>query len=216
MISGKQDRPARDQRRQHFEQKVTTLMDRLYGTALRLTRNPDDAEDVVAEAVTNAWKKLDQLDDLACLEGWLFRILNHTFVSQWRRRQCRQDREVELESETGTDEVHFSLFEKLHQPFLLWWGGPEKSFINELLREDIQQALDSLPDAYRVVMVLVEIEGSSYQDVAELLDLPLGTVRSRLNRARNLLQKALWQQGQEAGLKTARQQCTTSRRGEKS
>lgn len=189
---------SQQERRDRFEQQVTHLMDRLYGTALRLARNPDDAEDVVAEAVSNAWNKLDQLEDLTHMEGWLFRILHHTFISYWRRRQCRQDREVELEPENGGN--RFSLFEKLHQPFLLWWGTPEREFINALLQEDIREAIDNLPDAYRVVIVLVEVEGYSYEEAARLLDLPLGTIRSRLCRARGLLQKALWQQGRDAGL----------------
>lgn len=189
---------SQQERRDQFEQQVIHLMDRLYGTALRLARNPDDAEDVMAEAISNAWDKLDQLDDPAHMEGWLFRILHHTFISHWRRRQCRQNREVELEPESG--DQRFSLFEKLHQPFLLWWGTPEREFINSLLQEDIQRAIDDLPDAYRVVTVLVEVEGYSYEEAARLLDLPLGTIRSRLCRARGLLQQSLWQQGRDAGL----------------
>lgn len=190
------------ERRAQFEQALTRLMDRLYGTALRLTRDPDDAEDVVAEAVGKAWTRLDELDDIDRLEGWLFRILNNTFVSIWRRRRCRQDLETELEpidpdSDAGED---FSLFRKLHQPFLLWWGTPEQELLNGLLREDLQHALDTLPDAFRVVVLLVEVQGYKYEEVAELLEVPLGTVRSRLNRGRALLQKALWEQAREAGL----------------
>lgn len=183
-----------------FEQEIRRLMDRLYGTALRLSRHPDDAEDIVAETVATAWNKLDQLTDSTRFEGWLFRILNHTFINQWRRRQCRQDKEVALE--TDDNEVDFSLFEKLHQPFLLWWGTPEQSFLNQILKKDIQAALDQLPDEFRIVMVLVEIEGYNYHQAAELLDIPMGTVRSRLNRARALLQHTLWTQGRDAGLTT--------------
>lgn len=192
---------AGQQRERLFEDQVERLMDRLYGTALRLTRHPDEAEDVVAEAVSQAWRRLDQLEDPACMEGWLFRILHHTFVSQWRRRHCRQDREVSLDTEEEGD-AGFSLFEKLHQPFLLWWGAPERDFVNHLLQEDLQRALDNLADPYRIVMVLVEIQGYSYDETARILDVPLGTVRSRLNRARGLLQKALWRQGRDAGLVT--------------
>lgn len=190
--------PVSKQCRDQFEQEVTRLMDRLYGTALRLARHPDDAEDVVAETVSNAWKKLDQLENPAHMEGWLFRILHHTFVSHWRRRQCRQAQEVDIEPEEN--DARFSLFEKLHQPFLLWWGAPEKEFVNTLLQEDIRRAIDNLPDRYRVVIVLVEIEGYSYEEASRLLDLPLGTIRSRVSRARGLLQRALWNQGREAGL----------------
>ncbi len=190
------------QRRQCFERVVTRLMDRLYGTALRLTRDPDEAEDVVAATVEKAWRKLDELRDLERLEAWLFRILNTTFISAWRRRQCREEREVDIETCTPDtyEKVDFSLFERLHQPFLLWWGTPEDQFLNDLLREDIQQALDSLPDAFRVVVVLVEVQGHTYNEAAHLLNVPLGTVRSRLNRGRGLLQKALWEQARDAGI----------------
>jgi RNA polymerase sigma-70 factor (ECF subfamily) len=188
--------------RQKFEAAVTRLMDRLYGTALRLTRDPDDAEDIVAEALGQAWRRLDQLRDPGQLDAWLFRILHNTFVDACRRRRSRQDRETELDLDDSGDanDAGFSLFEQLHQPFLLWWGNPEIEFVDSLLQEDIQQALDGLPDAFRIVMVLVEVEGYSYEETAGLLGLPLGTVRSRLSRARGLLQKALWRQGREAGL----------------
>lgn len=190
------------EKRRFFEQEVSRLMDRLYGTALRLTRNPPDAEDIVAEAVGRAWAKLDELRDMGQLEGWLFRILNNTFVDAWRRRKSRQDREETLggpESE-ASGAPDFSLFQQLHQPFLLWWGTPEERVLDDLLREDIQRALDALPDGYRVVIILVEVQGYSYKEAGDLLEIPLGTVRSRLNRARGLLQKSLWQQAREAGI----------------
>lgn len=189
--------------RQFFEQEVLRLMDRLYGTALRLTHNPDDAEEMVAETVSRAWARLDTLRDRATFEGWLFHILNSTFVSEWRRQQCRRKLQTEAEEvlPEGDADARFSLFQKLHQPFLLWWGNTEQQFLNTLLREDIQRALDSLPDSFRIVIVLVEIQGYTYEEAAALLDLPLGTVRSRLSRARASLQKALWEQARDAGLK---------------
>lgn len=187
-----------------FAERVDALMDRLYGTALRLTRNRDDAEDVVAEAIGVAWKRRADLRDLERFEGWLFRILNNTFVSWLRRRRSREDLEIsatpdEDEAEGGGD---FSLFARLHQPFLLWWGTPEDEFLNGLLREDIQRALDQLPDEFRIAVVLVEVQGHTYREVAEMLDIPVGTVRSRLSRGRSLLQQALWERAQDAGLRT--------------
>lgn len=200
--SDNQSSARRSELQLYFEQEVTRLMDRLYGAALHLTRNPDEAEDIVAEAIGKAWHKLDDLRDPDRLEGWLFQILNNTFISAWRKRQCRQAREVDIDATDPDtcDEMDFSLFQKLHQPFLLWWGTPEDQFINGLLRDDIQRALDSLPDAFRVVVVLVEIQGCTYEETADMLDIPLGTVRSRLNRARGQLQKVLWEQAVEAGL----------------
>ncbi len=201
--SDKQEINRRQQTRRLFEQEVSRLMDRLYGTALRLTRNSDDAEDIVAETVSRAWTRLDQLRDPQRMEGWLFRILNNTFVSEWRRQQSRRRIEANAEDvdpAESPEAANFSLFQKLHQPFLLWWGTPEDQFLNELLQEDLQKALDTLPDAFRVAIVLVEVQGYTYDEVARLLDVPLGTVRSRLSRGRAMLQKALWEQAIEAGL----------------
>jgi RNA polymerase sigma factor (sigma-70 family) len=185
-----------NERRRRFEVEVFRLMDRLYGRALRLTANPADAEDLVADAVSRAWAKLDELRDPQCFEAWLFRILTNVFISAWRQRGISES-EVSAQAE---DSREFSLFEQLHQPFLLWWGSPEHEFLNNLLREDLEKALDSLPDEFRVAVVLVMIEGYTYAEAAELLEVPIGTVRSRLNRGRGLLQRALWEQAKETGL----------------
>jgi RNA polymerase sigma-70 factor (ECF subfamily) len=184
--------------RAFFRAEIERLMDRLYGTALRLTRNAADAEDLVSEAVTKAWANFGQLADRQAFPKWLFRILANTFISERRRARCEP-----CEAAIAADgEQPFSLFERLHQPFLLWWSDPERELINKLLREDIERALDGLPDDYRTVVILVEINGHSYAEVAELLGVPIGTVRSRLSRARSLLQRALWAQAQAAGLPT--------------
>lgn len=189
-------------RRERFAHEVDRLMDRLYGTAMRLTADPDDAEDVVAEAVARALERLDQLECESQLEGWLFRILNRTFISLWRRRRSRQDREVPLapdgDERAALEEA--ALFPRLHQPFLLWWSSPEEQVLGQLLREDLQRAIDGLPDEFRIVVVLVELQGCSYAEVARLMETPLGTVRSRLHRARAMLQRALWAQARDAGL----------------
>jgi RNA polymerase sigma-70 factor (ECF subfamily) len=182
--------------RAFFRAGIERLMDRLYGTALRLTRNPADAEDLVSEAVTKAWANFGQLADRQAFPKWLFRILVNTFISD-RRRARREPCEVVAE---GDCEQPFSLFERLHQPFLLWWSNPEQELVNKLLREDIERALDGLADDYRTVVILVEINGHSYAEAAELLGVPIGTVRSRLSRARSSLQRALWSQAQAAGL----------------
>ncbi len=197
------DHEQQARRRELFAMRTERLMNRLYGTALRLARDPNDAEDVVAEAIAKAWRRLDDLRDMEQFESWLFRILNNTFISICRRRRCRQDREVSVDEDGGdaqAEAMNFSLFQHLHQPFLLWWATPEEDFLNGLLRDDIQRALDSLPDTFRVVVVLVDMQGYTYEQTAAQLDVPLGTIRSRLNRGRGLLQKALWHQARDAGL----------------
>jgi RNA polymerase sigma-70 factor, ECF subfamily len=183
--------------RTFFRAEVERLMDRLYGTALRLTRNPADAEDLVSETVMKAWANLGQLADRQSFQKWLFRIMANTFISD-RRRVRHEASDVAL----SEDEEGLSLFDRLHQPFLLWWSNPEQELINRMLREDIERALDMLADEFRTVVILIEINGHSYADAAEILAVPIGTVRSRLSRARSILQRALWEQACAAGLTT--------------
>jgi RNA polymerase sigma-70 factor, ECF subfamily len=180
-----------------FRAQIERLMDSLYGTALRLTRNRADAEDLVAESVMKGWAHFGQLADRECFDKWMLRILTNTFISARRRRQPEKDEAIDIDS----DDCSFSLFDKMHQPYLLWWSNPEQELINKMLRQDIEAAIDAIPVAFRTVLILVEVNGQSYAEAAEALELPIGTVRSRLSRARALLQRALWEQALEAGLK---------------
>ena len=182
-----------------FEAAVSRLMDRLYGAAMRFTRNASDAEDLMAEALEKAWNALDSLDDRDRFDGWIMRILSNTYISQWRRRKVRDEI---FDDETLTDDLddRSSLYARLHQPFLLWWGTPEQTFVNNLLVEDIAGALDGIADVYREVVVMVELLGFTYEETAESLEVPIGTVRSRLNRGRRMLQDALWHNAREAGI----------------
>jgi RNA polymerase sigma-70 factor (ECF subfamily) len=176
-------------RRRFFQSEVERLMDRLYGTGVRLTRNAADAEDLVAEALTTAWSRLDTLQDLQAFEKWVFRILTNTFVSRQRRRRETPATELEQEEEEGDPA---SLFDRLHQPFLLWWDDAEQRLLDRLACRDVERALDGLPDPFRLVVVLVAVEGFTYAEAAETLSIPVGTVRSRLSRGRSLLQDAFW------------------------
>jgi RNA polymerase sigma-70 factor, ECF subfamily len=180
-----------------FEGEVERLLDRLYGAALRLARDPTEAEELVAEALTRAWAGLDGLQDRQAFEKWVFRILVNCFISERRRRQARPHEETAAEEAVDDG---FSLFETAHQPFLLWWGNPEQLLLDKLLREDIARALGGLPEAYRLVVILVEVQGFSYAEAAEALDVPVGTVRSRLSRARSMLQRALARQARQMGI----------------
>ena len=188
--------------RQFFETAITRLMDRLYGTAMRLTRNGSDAEDLLAESLEKAWGNLSNLDSREKFDGWMMRILSNTYISNWRRNQVHQkifDDDVDTEE---VDDTH-SLYARLHQPFLLWWGTPEQTFLNNLLKEDIERAMDQLPEGYRIVVLMVQILGYSYEEAAEELNVPVGTIRSRLNRGRSQLQDALWHHAKEAERQSA-------------
>jgi RNA polymerase sigma-70 factor (ECF subfamily) len=182
--------------RDWFEGAVIELLSDLFGTALRMTRNRVDAEDLVADTVARAWSHLHELSDRDRLRGWLFRILTNAFLSA-RRTDARRGVHQSLDDDVDDG---FSLFEQLHAPILLWWGTPERDFLDKLLREDLTRAVDALPEPFRLVIVLADMDGCTYQEIADTLAIPVGTVRSRLARARALLQKALWRHAQEAGL----------------
>jgi RNA polymerase sigma factor (sigma-70 family) len=182
-----------------FQEAITRLMDRMYGAAMRFTRDPNDAEDLLSETMEKAWRSLGSLDDLDKFDGWIMRILSNTYISQWRRQKTH-DRIFDNETQVDDIDDTHSLYAKLHQPFLLWWGTPETTFLNNLLREDIEKALDSLSDNYRVVVVMIQVLGFSYEEAANDLGVPVGTVRSRLNRGRQQLQVVLWQNAEDANL----------------
>ncbi|MGQ0714827.1 MAG: sigma-70 family RNA polymerase sigma factor [Gemmatimonadaceae bacterium] len=183
--------------RQWFEREVVRVLPDLYGTALRLTTNSADAEDLAAEAVAKGWMRLETLHERASFRGWIFRILSNTFISERRARAVRPALEpLGDESEAAG----FSIFERLHQPFLLWWGTPEQAFLDKVLHEDLERAIDALPDVYRVAVIMADLQGLSYDAIAETLGVPIGTVRSRLARGRSLLQKRLWDHAVDAGL----------------
>ena len=182
--------------RDWFEKAVLAVLPELVGTARRLARNREDAEDLAAEAITRAWLHRASLRERQRFAGWILRILTNLFISRRRSDAFRHE-------ETGLDEAtEFSLFERLHQPFLLWWGTPEQDFLNRLLREDLVRAIEALPDPYRIVVVMADVQGLPYGEIACALEIPVGTVRSRLARGRALLQKALWEHACDAGLRS--------------
>jgi RNA polymerase sigma-70 factor (ECF subfamily) len=184
---------------EQLSQHIELHLGQLYSTARRLTRNPHDAEDLVADTVERAWKSIESLQDPTRIGPWLTRIMTNHFISERRKAVHRTPHEEYIE-EPESDEKPFSLFERLHQPVLLWWGNPEQQFLDKLLHEDIEAALGSLPDGFRVVIVLADVEGLKYHEIAQTLDLPVGTVRSRLARARTMMQKCLWQHALDKGL----------------
>lgn len=191
--------------REYFERAVADSLDGLYGAALRLCRNASQAEDLVAETVVRAWSHFGALRDRQCFHAWLFRILTNVFFEECRR-QAASPKPASLDAMAEEDEeaeAPFSIFERLHQPFLLWWGAPEREFLNCLLREHLERAIAALPEAFRAVFVLCELQGFSYQEIADMLEVPVGTVRSRLARARSMLQRALWEDAQAAGILNA-------------
>ena len=176
-----------------FGAGVEENIDALYSVALRLTRRDADAEDLVAEAVTKAWSAIDSLDDHERFRPWLFRILHNTFISDYRKQSVRPLEASYNAGECDDDDL-VTLLNEQSDDFLVWWSNPEREFFNDLLGEQLLDALDQLPEAFRTVVILVNVEGFTYDETAEVLGIAPGTVRSRMKRGRTLLQKALWQQ----------------------
>lgn len=182
-----------------FESEVLAILGRLNGVARRLTRNDADAEDLVAESIARAWRARESLLQTGAFRGWMFRILHNTFVSERRRAMARP--QVEPLNDGECDDQHpFSLFERLHQPFLLWFDNPEQEFLDKLMRHDLERALAGLPEHYRIVVVLSDVQEFTYEEIADTLQIPIGTVRSRLARARGMLQETLWELARDRGL----------------
>lgn len=176
-----------------FGSGVEQNIDALYSVALRLTRKNADAEDLVAETVAKAWSAIGNLDDQDRFRPWLFRILHNTFVSDYRKKAIRPV-EASFDKGDNSEDELASLLTEQSDDFLVWWSNPERAYFNELLGDQLLTAIDELPDAFRSVIVLVNVEGFTYDETAEVLGIPPGTVRSRMKRGRTLLQKALWKQ----------------------
>lgn len=181
--------------RETFKSLVLPLLDDLQSLATYLSGNREFAEDLVAETIMKACENISSLRDPASVKPWLFRILNNLFLTHCREKKRRHT--ISYEELTEENCENFSLFQELSEPFLLWWGNPEREYVNQLLDREIQEAIAGLPEAFRAVFVLCDVEGMSYVEIGRILEIPPGTVRSRLARGRSLLQKKLWKQGRD-------------------
>ncbi len=181
------------ERQARLEVEALSQLDALYRTALRLSRNPQDAEDLVQETYLNAFRALDRFEEGTNLRAWLFRILNNAFISQYRRRKRRPSDSIENVTE-------YYLYDHLAESGVgPKQENPERDVLSRIGDDAVLAALEELPVEFRQVELLADIEGFSYREIAEILDIPIGTVMSRLYRARRRLQKLLWDEAREAG-----------------
>ncbi len=181
-----------------FEPLALSFLDALYRTALRMTRSEADAEDLVQETYIRAFRFREQFTPGTNLKAWLFRILTNTFINTYRRRQT-QPEFTELD---GVDE--FSLYKRMSDlKTSSGAGNPETEFLDGVVDSEVKDALGDLPEKFRQV-VLLDVEGFSYKEIAEMLDIPIGTVMSRLHRGRKFLQKRLLDLAQQRGIAAVR------------
>ena len=167
----------------------------LFGTALRMTRNRADAEDLVQETMLKAFRSYASFEPGTNLRAWLFRILTNTFINSYRAKQSRP-----LESELGDlDDLY--LYKRLPELAAHTQMHSAEDEIFDLFTDDeVKQALEDLPEAYLLPVLLADVQDFSYQEIADMLDVPIGTVMSRLHRGRKALQKALVEFAEERGL----------------
>ena len=178
-----------------FTAQAMEYMPSLYSAALRMTRHAADAEDLVQETYLRAYRGFGSFEQGTNLKAWLYRILTNTFINRYRAAQRRPD-------ETDLDEVEdLYLYRRL--------GGlegarasrsAEDELLDVLTEDEVREAVESLPENFRLAVLLADVEGFSYKEIAEILDIPIGTVMSRLHRGRRALQKRLYEFAAGRGL----------------
>lgn len=178
-----------------FSELATPYMDALYSAALRMTRNPTDAEDLVQETYLRAFRGFGGFRDGTNLKAWLYKILTNTFINIYRAKKRRPD-QVDLD-----DTEDFLLYRRL--------GGleaveaqrsPETEVLDAIPESVVKEAVEDLPEQFRMAVLLADVEGFSYKEIAEITDVPIGTVMSRLHRGRKQLQLRLWDLAVARGL----------------
>lgn len=173
------------EKRQEFERQALVHADSLYGAAYRLTRNARDAEDLVQDALLRAYRFWDSFEQDSNCKAWLLRIVTNTFINEYQRK--KRSREV-LDQATAEQDatdgvlVHAEAGDR---------QSPERVLLDRSVSDDVQRALDTLPDDFRTAVVLCDVQGLSYKEIADIMQTPVGTVMSRLFRGRKLLAAGL-------------------------
>jgi RNA polymerase sigma-70 factor, ECF subfamily len=179
--------------RERFERDVLPLLPSLYGAALRMTRNPADAEDLVQETYLRAFRGFAGFQEGTNLKAWLYRILTNSYINVYRKKQ-REPQTVE-----GPDELdEWYLFDRLGARSVE--ESAEDEVLDKIPDTEVKAALESLPENFRLPVLLADVEGFSYKEIAEIMGTPIGTVMSRLHRGRKALERALWDTAKERGL----------------
>ena len=173
------------QKRVDFERQALAHVDSLYGAAYRLTRNPRDAEDLVQDSLLRAYRFWDSFEQDSNCKAWLLRIVTNTFINEYqRKKRSREILDAASAEQDATDGVlvHANAHDK---------QSPERALVERSVSDDVQKALDSLPEDFRTAVILCDMQGLSYKEIAEIMECPVGTVMSRLFRGRKLLAASL-------------------------
>jgi len=181
-----------------FAEDTGGFMASLYSAALRMTRNPSDAQDLVQETYLKAYRGYGSFESGTNLKAWLYRILTNTFINSYRSRK-RHPEETELD-----DVEELYLFRRMGGRDGALGASAEEEALAWITDDEVKAALESLPESFRMTVLLADVEGFSYKEIAEIMDVPIGTVMSRLHRGRRALEKALHDFGVARGLVAAK------------
>ena len=188
-----------------FAELAMEHMSSLYSGALRMTRNPADAEDLVQETYLKAYRGFGGFEEGTNLKAWLYRILTNTYINSYRAKQRRPE-------ESDLDEVEdLYLYRRLGGLEAARTGRSAEDELMDLFTEaEVKDAVEELPENFRMAVLLADVEGFSYKEIAEMLDIPIGTVMSRLHRGRKAMQRALYDYAEARGLTAAQPAATES------
>ena len=176
-----------DERKASFEREALVHLDALYRVALRLAGNAADADDLVQETMLKAYRAWEQYEPGTNAKGWLLTILRHTFINEYRRR-ARHPESVDVDAIEP-----FAVFEDVQEE------DPQGRFFDQIVDDEVLRAIDALPEQFREAIVLSDVEGLSYEEIGRIIGVPLGTVKSRLFRARRVLQQKLYKYAVDMG-----------------
>ncbi|HWL49907.1 MAG TPA: sigma-70 family RNA polymerase sigma factor [Acidimicrobiia bacterium] len=179
----------------NFEQDAMQYARQLYSAAMRMTRNPSDAEDLVQETFLKAYRAYHTFEEGTNLKAWLYRILTNTYINKYRK-DTRRPSEVDL----GSVEDLYLYRNIGSEESAEAARTTEDRVLDGLVESDIKKAVEDLPENFRLPVLLADLEGFSYKEIADILDIPIGTVMSRLHRGRKAMQKSLWEYAVKRGL----------------